>query len=105
MNYPKAHANRDYFIMQVPRISTQHITPEDGAKLLEARTSEVYALDNYPGQVSWHMVCLGEFDPSEWTRYSSAFALVMQFFADLGYRYLALDADGDVLPELPTFEW
>jgi hypothetical protein len=105
MNYPKAlPINRDHFIMQVPRVSTQHITKDDGAKLRECLTSEVFAKENYPGP-TWHMLCIEGFEPSEWQRYSSAFALVLQFFSELGYSYLALDADGDVVPDLQTFEW
>lgn len=29
---------------------------------------------------------------------------LVQTFRDLGYSYLRLDADGDTIPELPTFD-
>lgn len=92
--------------MQVPRISTCHITPEDGAKLREAVSHEVIAKENFTCGSTWHMILLEDFDPNEWGRYSQAFLTVVAFFVERGYAYLAFDGEsGDVIPELPTFDW
>ncbi len=104
--YPhRKDADHPYNIMQVPRISTQHITASDGSQLRKCLTQEVLAQENYGNDPSWHMLHIAEFDPAEWLSYSTAFALAVQFFAERGYYYLIFDADGDVISELPTFDW
>jgi acyl carrier protein len=104
-DYPHASRHPRYFIMQVPRISTGHITKEDGVRLLEERDSEVLAKENYRNGSSWHAVFLEDYDPEEWARYSQEFRNILSFFSGRGYLYLAFDANGDELPWFPTFDW
>lgn len=108
-DYPKHTQRRtDVFVMHVPVISSSHITAQDGRILTEA-----------PEDVEGHLCRLGDTGDilvmdeenknliTEWQQagLSSAFIDLMLRMRGLGYCYVRIDADGDVLDGLPTFEW
>lgn len=95
------------WIMQVPVISTAHITRSD---------SDVITLT--PALVDGHMceipacadIILIKDDGGDqqnlWSRHMSCeFCKLMNTFRQLGYCYVRLDRDGDQIEGLPTFDW
>ncbi len=95
-----------FHVMQVPVISTQHITAADGAQLLKAEPCDVLATLY---ESSGHIIHsdtdedLAEAFPPD--RFSDAFRALVLHFRALGFEYLRIDSNGDVVPGLPTFAW
>lgn len=92
--------------MQVPVISTQHITAADGAQLVKAEPRDVLAtLYESTGHIihSDSDEDLAEAFPAN--RFSDAFRALVLHFRTLGFEYLRIDAHGDVVPGLQTFDW
>jgi len=104
MNYPPATPTThgpSRHIMQVPVISTFHITKEDGQRL---------ALDDWRDSLAachgdGHILHFEADSLDDFSEFSEPFQDMISEFADLGYTYLRLDIDGEILPDLPTFEW
>lgn len=89
------------WIMTVPVISTAHIRPEDDARLQadDIGNGPVMA-DLKPG---W-LLLIEDFHDN-FNGYSDAFLHLLETFHHLGFHYLRLDPDGNVLDDLPQFEW
>lgn len=91
-------------LMEVPVISTAHITKEDREVLLKADPRDVIATF-YDSMA--HIVHslpdepINEAFPPD--RFSEAFRAMFLHFRKLGFEYVRLDAEGPVIPELPTF--
>ena len=105
-NSPKPDADRRFFeIMQVPVISTAHITIEDREQLSKAEPADVLAT-LWDG--SGHIIHAEADEPVSEAfppgRFSDSFRQLVQWFRDRGYTYLRLDANALLVPELPTFE-
>jgi len=111
--YPRHPDTDDKYRMVIPVISTLHIQHQDAISLCDHRPHEVYAHDS---EGYWQMVHLGDadeemtaeayedyFPPS---RYTDEFRELLVYFHLLGYTVIRLDGDcGDVLEDLPTFDW
>ncbi len=99
-------ARMSFDVMQVPVISTAHITKEDGEQLMKADPRDVLAtLYDSSGHIvhaDLDEEMTEAFPPD---RFSDAFRAVVQFFRDRGFTYLRLDAHASTAPDLPTFEW
>ena len=104
MKYPKASPRLNggsHFIMQVPVVSTCHIHARDDAALAALCDESASVCELWDG--TGYLLCIEEGDRyDELTR--EANDLIAQF-ATLGYSYLRLDPDGDVLPDVPKFDW
>lgn len=93
----------------VPVISNSHITREDGA-LLERSRGGCHVC-GHPLACGVLDVCsegaqyLVTTDLEPWELESTPLKDVLSQFAALGYRWIILDRDGDVLKDLPTFDW
>lgn len=111
--YPRHPKDEAPYRMVIPVISTLHIQNHDALSLEDHRPHEVYAHDS---EGYWQMVHLGDadeemtaeayedyFPPS---RYTDEFRALLVYFHRLGYTVIRLDGDcGDVLEDLPTFDW
>jgi hypothetical protein len=88
------------WIMHVPTVSTQHISPADNARLQQddIGNGPVMAALN-PGYL------LSIDDLAEFEGYSDAFLHLLETFHHLGFHHLRLDPDGNLLDDLPQFEW
>jgi hypothetical protein len=93
-------------VMRVPVVSSQHVTKEDGARLMAAEQRDVLAtLYDQTG----HIVHWGDDKsvdaafPAD--RFSDAFRALVAHFDAQGYTYLRIDAHGEVVAGLPVFDW
>lgn len=88
-------------LRHVPVISTAHITAQDGQRLRANATSRDCVMDHDPDG-AWHMVNttagVSVFASAEYNELLNA-------FADKGYPWIILDADGDKIEGVPTFDW
>jgi hypothetical protein len=93
----------DLFIMQVPTLSTSHITCDDGAMLADPRNPEVLA------EITGGTGHIIHFEPDtldeEFSHYSAPFRSILSQLAAAGFRYVRFDSDHDVYPSFPTFDW
>ena len=95
--YPPAICpQHDRWIMQVPVISTSHFT--------QAQCDELYRGAFLKDSEFTSLLCLEDYE-SEYDDQPAEVLAVFCFFHRLGYRYLRLDPDGEVVPELPTYDW
>lgn len=96
--------NPPYFpawIMHVPVVNTAHmqLTDDERLKTDDIGNGPVMA-DLKPG---W-LLCIEDF-ASDFEGYSDAFLHLLETFHHLGFHHLRLDPDGNVLDDLPRFEW
>lgn len=93
-------------IMQVPHLSTAHITAEDGAQLrLNLSRDSLAIIENGFGHILHFEPETIEEDFSNATGFSRKFRDVLHYLGTAGFEYVRLDPDGDTLPGLPTFDW
>lgn len=94
------------FIMQVPAISTAHITAQDGAQLRQnnARDSLAIIEDGHGHILHFAADSIAD-DFADQHGFTADFRALLQRFADLGFQYLRLDPDFNICPEFPTFDW
>lgn len=91
------------FVMNVPTMSTAHITKEDGARLSDPGSIEVLA--EITGG-SGHIVDFDAADiEDDFSDYSEAFRAILHKLAAAGFTYVRFDSDHDVCPKFPTFIW
>lgn len=86
-------------IMIAPVISTEHIQREDDLLLYNADYPMMARLE--PG----YLLRVSEDFAVDFEGYSDAFLHLLETFQHLGFEYLRLDPDGDVLDDLPRFKW
>lgn len=86
------------WVMQVPVISTSHFSQDDCDLLMEQEFCFMY---DYDGRTA--ILIIEEPDNPE--ELSAEAASLIERFRSLGYKYLRLDPNGDVLEGLPTYEW
>lgn len=96
----------DTDVMRVPVVSSQHVTKEDGARLVAADSRDVLAtIYDQTG----HIVHWGDDETIEDAfpadRFSDAFRALVAHFHAQGYTYLRIDAHGEVVEGLPVFDW
>ena len=95
----------------VPVISTSHITAEDGALLSKGNAGCHYC--GHPAACgvlavlsdgAGHLVST---DPELWEGCGTNKALddLLSQFRALGYPWIILDGEGDIIDGLPTFDW
>lgn len=92
--------------MVVPCVSTIHIPKEDGKRLVEegGLPNEGPLFTRYDN--GGHIIALcDEYDPSDWAQYSQEMRDLTEAFHTHGYRFLRLDAEGDIIKGLRTFDW
>lgn len=87
-------------------ISTAHIRPE---------TAEMLEMEDATGDMGLTVYALGEgYESNGWLVYVDTEAYgdvpkdlrrLMEFCAGKNIDWLRLDGDGEILPELPTYEW
>lgn len=91
------------YIMQVPTMSTAHITPEDGARLSDPGCVEVLA------EITGGFGHIVHFDPEtiedEFSEYSPAFRAILTQLGAAGFTYARFDADHEACPTFPSFDW
>ena len=101
-------------IMQVPVISTRHITAADGAQLaLNDPRDSLAVVEGGRGHIITWDLCKPDFidSPEDFADdfppdlFSPEFRAVVCAFARLGYCYLRIDADGAEVEGLPVFDW
>lgn len=115
IDFPRASRTSDaVHIMQVPVISTSHITKADGDQLAknDPRDSLATLYDDQGHIITWDdweaddeataESFIADFPPD---LFSNEFRAVVATFARLGYCYLRLDCDGAAIEGLPVFEW
>jgi hypothetical protein len=102
---PEKHVliNTGHWVMCIPVVCTSHITEPDH-DLLECAEDHVPDLMFANLECGW-IINLGSVDPAELSSFSQAFIDLLTKFHQLGYRFLRLDRDGDVLSGLQTFYW
>jgi hypothetical protein len=94
---PPSH---ETWIMHVPVINTCHIQQEDDARLSQDDIGNGPVMaDLKPGYL------LSIDDLADFEGYSDAFLHLLETFHNLGFHYLRLDPDGNVLDDLPQFDW
>ncbi len=90
------------WIMQIPVVSTRHITPQT----MQAITG---LADNLPVVVAptpWGaFVGVGEADTSDTDAPYQDLYPLFKWAQDNDYEWIRLDADGDEVDDLPTYEW
>ena len=96
-----------HWIMCAPVVSTAHITKQDH-DILEAikpdtGTQADVLFASIDGGWIVHLGCVDQNDLMD-AGFSGQFVILLQIFFDAGYKFLRLDADGDVL-NLPTSNW
>ena len=90
------------WIMQVPVLSTRHITP-DLAELLNNLGSSPAPWDQEViGIEGGWLLYVGS---NEATDVPEVLAPLFAWTASLGYEWLRLDQDGDVIADLPAYDW
>lgn len=93
----------EMFIMNVPCLSTRHITKEDGARLLDPGCVEVLA------EITGGFGHILHFEAAEideeFSLYSPALRAVLHQLAAAGFEYVRFDSDSAICPKLPTFDW
>lgn len=89
-------------VYQIADVSTGHVTAEDGKKMGHdthaiAQVNGEYGtiFSTSPESVE-HMVQAG---------YSAAMLIIVQHAQAQGIPYIRFDADGDIIPDWPTFDW
>lgn len=92
----------------IPVISTAHITREDGKFLLDAYPVRSYnlLLDSVrdgEDHIVGHLLKTDERATSGIL--SENLCKILRDFAALGYLWLILDVDGDIVAGLETFDW
>ena len=96
--------------MQVPVVSTAHITRQDADLLSKAEPGlpSNQAPHGFMGPLpgGW-LFYIGYIEPTCYVAqgFSEAFACLIQHAQHKGQTYLRLDQDGDILKDLPTHEW
>lgn len=107
MKYPQhdAPSGEHWWQKRVPVISTSHITEEDGLFLVDSlRYPHPAVIDSYSDGAAFLIRLHG--DTGGWPHcVSEEFVRLISGFADSGYSWIILDRDGDVIPDLPTFNW
>lgn len=92
------------WMMQAPVINTGHMLKSDDDRLRADERRERGAgpimADLQPG---W-LLLIEDF-AHEFKGHSDAFLHLLETFHNLGFHYLRLDPEGDVLEDLPRFEW
>ena len=102
--YPRRPRRKgDLWIMQVPVISTSHFPADDCDLLFDAQAT---CLVGFNDEIPTAILHLEDFEQNlPLDRLAESSRQVLRHFHDLGYAYLRLDRDGDVVPGLPTFDW
>jgi hypothetical protein len=93
-------------------VSTRHITREDAERLRQAviqtldpkHPDYLIALDTGYGWLVYSGFSEGD-RSQEGAEYSLAFQNLLARSNREGHRWLSLDQDADVEPDLPTFDW
>lgn len=101
----KGYTSHIYDIMEVPMISTAHITQEDRAQLLKGHPQDVFAtIYDSSGHIIHSLTDepIDEAFPLE--RFSEAFRAMFLYFRQIGFEYVRIDSNGPVIPDLPTFD-
>lgn len=89
------------WLMHVPVVSTRHIElldddrlcgedPGNGPVMADLKTGWLLHLEDFA---------------SNFEGYSDTFLHLLETFYNLGFHYLRLDPDGNVLDDLPRFKW
>ena len=93
-------------IMQMPHLSTAHITAEDGAQLrLNLVRDSLAVIERGRGHIIHFEPDSIEDDFRSDHGFSREFRDMLHYLARFGFGYVRLDPDGDVIPGLPTFDW
>lgn len=90
------------YVLQVPFLSTAHITPTDREFLLDPHNTQILA--EITGQCGHILHFEAENIDDDFSLYSPAFRALLHQLHAAGFCYVRLDADGDVVTTLPTFE-
>lgn len=90
------------WIMQAPVISTGHITKELNEELGQySRVNAPWGQEVVDIEGGW-LLYVGA---NEATDVPEVLAPLFAWTASLGYEWLRLDQDGDVIAGLPTYNW
>lgn len=91
-------------VMQVPTMSTLHITKEDGKRLAEFEAEAVLA--EISGGTG-HIVDFPDASTidADFSDYSEAFRAILHQLAAAGFTYVRFDGDHATCDSFPTFEW
>ena len=105
-DYPRAtRPVRELWVMQVPVISTGHITKSDAETLDEDSHCRVLL---FPASEDGYLIYIGEGTDERWMNnpgLSDALKAVLTNLQSLGYTYVRFDSAGDDFTDLPTFNW
>ena len=105
---PEKHVLNDTgrWVMCIPVVGNGHITKHDHNILEGEKSSGILPSDLVFANLEcgW-IINLGHVCPIELASFSQAFIDLLTKFHELGYRFLRLDRDGDVLDGLQTFAW
>lgn len=98
----------DKWIMQVPVLSTAHLTQEAMNELLLTKPSRSYygmavAISDVGAFLSIDIASEG--DIAEIEDLPECMVNALSWVARNGYTWVRFDPDGDVIPELATYEW
>ena len=85
--------------MHIPVVSTAHITKGD-CDLLENSPADLQVFCNYE-----EGFIISILEDERLTEFSYAFRSLMDQFRNLGYKWLRLDRDGDILNGLSEHSW
>lgn len=86
------------WVMEVPVISTGHVSRADADLLEHGENSHAITQDEFS-------VILIIEDENNFPECSPAFNTLLTAFRDLGYGHLRLDVDGEEVDGLPTYDW
>jgi len=110
INYPPAlatpaHTQGRHFLMQVPVISTTHLSQTD----CDALEKDALFVSQPSDQFNFGFIIVMDADEpvaEQFKGFSPATIVLLKALKDLGYYYVRFDGDcGDVIPGLPTFNW
>ena len=92
---------------RVADVSTAHITESDADALGQDAHGDVLLTSDYP-EGFWVRTAVAA-DPAALRglrdRYSEAFVALLVVAHRLGCSHIRLDADGEIYPSLPTYDW
>lgn len=89
------------YVKHIPAISTAHITENDGALLRGLPVCDRILMEIL-SEGAGHMIRTGWAYNYHW---SEPFRNLVKEFHALGYPWIILEADGDKIEGVPTFEW
>ena len=99
-------AEKDYWVMRVPVISTAHLTEDVACELAETLPCEdFYGLLHAGTPFGGFVACDDPDPPPTMEPLPKCLHDCFTWACDEGFEWIRFDAEGDQIGELPVYEW